>query len=55
MSIISQLVQGDNSLIRRKSMDLFNKRMGKHDGHCSTEEVKLFVACHKAISYCMIV
>ncbi|XP_028404436.1 HEAT repeat-containing protein 1-like isoform X2 [Dendronephthya gigantea] len=49
VSIVSQLVQGKNSLIRKKSMDLFNKRMAKHSGHCSAEEVGVLLSFLDAI------
>ncbi|CAB4040483.1 HEAT repeat-containing 1, partial [Paramuricea clavata] len=38
VSIVSQLVKSKNTIIRRKSMDLFNKRMSKNPRQCSTEE-----------------
>ena len=41
VSIVSQLVQSRNSVIRKKSMDLFNKRMSKNTRPCSAEEVKI--------------
>ena len=49
VSVVSQLVQSKNPVIRRKSMDLFSKRMSKNTRPFSAQEMEILLSLLDAL------